>query len=269
MIDHLSISQLSMFWRCGEQWRRRYLDNDIHPPGIAAHIGSGVHKAAEINFKSKMQTGADMPLGDVQDAAADAYDRSLSGGVFLAPDEAPSAKISMNEGKDAAVALATLFRESLAPTINPALVEHKVVLDIPGVSLPVVTVLDCYTSDHKLRDIKTSGKKWPEDRAHTSPQPTIYRESVKEATGEYPETIWFDVLVKNKTPVLQTIQTTRDNDDLRIVSAQFGIMASSIQAGIFPPAQPDHWCCSPKFCGYYFTCPYIPAHRRILPKRSA
>ena len=71
MIKHLSISQLGMFQRCGEQWRRRYLDEEVFPPGIAARVGSGVHKAAEINFKSKMQTGEDMPLDAVQDAAAE------------------------------------------------------------------------------------------------------------------------------------------------------------------------------------------------------
>jgi hypothetical protein len=48
-----------MFQRCGEQYRRRYLENEIIPPGISARIGSGVHKAAEINFRAKIQTGED------------------------------------------------------------------------------------------------------------------------------------------------------------------------------------------------------------------
>ena len=269
MISHLSVSQLGTFQRCAEQWRRRYLDEEVFPPGIAARVGSGVHKAAEINFKSKMQTGEDMPLDAVQDAAAEAYDKALSEGVFFAPDEVPGAKAAMAQGKDDTVSLATLFRRELAPAIMPVLVEHRVTLEIPGVALPVVTILDCYTADRKLRDLKTSGRKWADDKAHTSPQPTLYRESVKEATGEYPEELLFDVLVNNKTPVLQTIPTSRTEEDLQILVRQFGIMTASIQAGIFPPAQPDHWCCSMKFCGYFFTCPHIPAHRKIMPKRSA
>lgn len=110
-----------MFQRCGEQWRRRYLDEEVIPPGIAARVGSGVHKAAEINFRSKMQTGEDMPLDAVRDAAAEAYDKALSAGVFFAPDEVPGAKIAMAQGKDDAVSLATLFRRELAPAIMPAL----------------------------------------------------------------------------------------------------------------------------------------------------
>ena len=269
MISHLSVSQLDMFTRCGEQWRRRYLDEEVIPPGIAARVGSGVHKAAEINFKSKMQTGEDMPLDAVQDAAAEAYDKALAEGVFFAPDEVPGAKIAMAQGKDDAVSLATLFRRELAPAIMPALVEHRVMLEIPGVALPVVMILDCYTVDRKLRDLKTSGRKWADDKAHTSPQPTVYREGIKQETGEYPEELLFDVLVSTKTPGLQTLTTRRNEQDTAILARKFQIMCASIGAGIFPPAQPDHWCCSMKFCGYFFTCPHIPAHRKVLPKKSA
>ena len=123
--------------------------------------------------------------------------------------------------------------------------------------------------DLASRDMTTSGKKWSEDKAHTSPQPTLYRESVKEATGEYPEKLLFDVLVSTKSPALQTITTSRTEDDLAILVRQFGIMTASIQAGIFQPAERDSWMCSMKWCGYYFTCPHIPAHRKVLPKRSA
>ena len=268
MIRHLSASQLGMFQRCGEQWRRRYLEGEIIPPGIAARIGSGVHKGAEVNFRSKMKTGEDLPLDAVQDAAAEGYDKALQDGVFFSPEEVPGARLAMAEGKDTVVSLATLFRKELAPTIMPAMVEERITLDLEGLPVPVVTVLDCYTVDKALRDLKTSGKRWPEDKAHTSPQPTLYRESIKAATGEYPERCVFDVLVSNKTPVLQSIETTRSDEDLAILTRQFNIMLAGVNAGIFPPAQPDHWCCSMKFCGYYFTCPHIPAHRKILPKRS-
>lgn len=120
MITHLSASQLGMFQRCGEQWKRRYLEGEVIPPGIAARIGTGVHKAAEANFRFKMETGQDWPLDAVQDAAAEAYDKALSQGVFISPDEAPGAKLAMAEGKDTAVALATLFRRELARPYSPA-----------------------------------------------------------------------------------------------------------------------------------------------------
>jgi hypothetical protein len=269
MITHLSVSQLGTFQRCGEQWRRRYIEEEVIPPGIAARIGTGVHKAAETNYKSKMQTGQDMPLDAVQDCAAEAYAKALQDGVFFAPEEASGAKLAMAEGKDTAVSLATLFHKQLAPQIIPALVEERITLEIPGVALPIMAILDLYTEDKALRDLKTTGKKWSDDKAHTSPQPTVYREAIREVTGEYPARLVFDVLVSTKTPVLQTIETVRADEDLQVLVRQFQIMTASIQAGIFPPAQADSWICSQKWCGYYFSCPHIPAHRKTMPKKAA
>ena len=249
MIDHLSISQLDMFTRCGEQYRRRYVEGEVIPPGIAAHIGTGVHRAAEINWREKMRTGHDMPMDAIQDCAAEAYDKALQNGVFFAPDELSGATLAMSEGKDTAVSLATLFRHELAPAITPA--------------------MDLYTEDKTLRDLKTSSRKWNADKAHASNQPTAYREAIRQATGEYPAQLIFDVLIGSRTPALQSIATTRGEDDLTILARKFQLMCRAISAGIFQPAPPDHWCCSPRFCGYFFTCPHIPAHRKTLPRKSA
>ena len=267
MFKYLSVSQLDTFTRCGEQFRRRFLEGEFIPPGIAARIGSGVHKAAETNWREKMRTGEDMPLDAVQDCAAEAYNNLLKEGVFFAPDELSGAKQAMADGKDTAVSLATLFRRELAPKIMPALVEEKIFINLPGLDLPVVTILDLFTEDKCLRDLKTSEKEWSEDKAHASNQPTAYREAVKQATGEYPAHIFFDVLVSAKPTALQILSTRRDEQDTAILARKFQIMCAAINAGIFPPAQPDHWCCSPRFCGYYFTCMHIPAHRKTLPKR--
>lgn len=269
MIDHLSVSQLDMFSRCGEQWRRRYIEGEVIPPGVAARVGTGVHRAAEVNYKHKIEHGEDMPLDSVKDAAADAYGKALREGVFFAPDEVSGARHAMSAGKDAAVSLATLYRQELAPKVMPALVEEKIILDLPGVPLPIVTILDCYTQTKELRDIKTASRKWDESKAHTSMQPTVYREAVRQVTGEYPECLCFDVLVNTKIPALQVLPTKRDADDLAIMTRKFQIMLASINAGIFQPAEPGSWMCSPKFCGYYYTCNYIPALRKTQPKKAA
>ena len=262
MISHLSASQLGMFQRCGEQWRRRYIEGEIIPPGIAARIGSGVHRAAELNWREKLASGRDLPLDAVQDAAADAYHAELQNGVFFPPAERPRATIAMAEGKDTAVRLATVMRNELAPNIRPEFNEQRDVLEI-GLELPVVTILDLYTRDGALRDLKTASKPWPEDKAHASLQPTLYRESVRAVTGAYPTKIAFDVLVNTKKGAsLQTLETVRTDDDMRIITIQFQLMLNSIRAGIFPPAAPESWQCSPRWCGYYYTCQYIPSHRK-------
>ena len=47
MIDHISPSMLGLFCRCQEAFRRRYIEGIKLPPGIAACIGTGMHKGAE------------------------------------------------------------------------------------------------------------------------------------------------------------------------------------------------------------------------------
>jgi len=263
MISHLSVSQLDMFNRCGEQWRRRYIEQEIIPPGIAARVGTGVHRAAEIHNRTKAKTGNDMPLDAVLDCAAEAYGKALQDGVYIAPDEVSGARIAMAEGKDSAVRLASVWHKEVGTRIMPALVEEKIVIELPGVDLPIITILDCFTADKTLRDTKTSSRRWTTDKAHTSMQATAYRESVKVATGDYPEKIIFDVLVNNATPVLQLVETERSEMDTAILSRRFRTMLASIRAGIFMPAEPDSWICSPKFCGYWHSCPYIPAHKKF------
>ena len=65
------------------------------------------------------------------------------------------------------------------------------------------------------------------------------------------------MLLSARTPGLQNLPTCRDEQGTAILARKFRIMCASINAGIFPSAQPDHWCCGPRFCGYSFACPRI------------
>ena len=40
---YLSPSQMGMYCRCGEQYRRRYIEKEIIPPGFALIKGGSVH----------------------------------------------------------------------------------------------------------------------------------------------------------------------------------------------------------------------------------
>ena len=44
---HISISQIMMYVRCGEQHRRRYQEGDILQPGIAQVKGTSIHLGAK------------------------------------------------------------------------------------------------------------------------------------------------------------------------------------------------------------------------------
>ena len=99
MIASFRQSSLSTWENCPEQFRRRYVEGEIIPPGLAAHIGTGVHRAAEVNHRAKLATGRDEPLGVLQDAARDGYVKAVKAqGAYFAPEERPSAKLMAERG---------------------------------------------------------------------------------------------------------------------------------------------------------------------------
>lgn len=256
MIDSITQSAMNMWDRCGEQFRRRYIEDEIIPPGIAARIGTGLHKGAEVNHKAKKISRKDEPLSVVQDAARDGYVHACQDGVYFPPDELGSAKKTLIEGVDVTTKLAKLYHESLAPKLQPVIVEERLFLEVEELWLPFSGIVDVYTEDDWLPDLKTSDKKWPNGRADTEIQTTLYYELMVSRTGHYPRKISFEVFTKSKMEHW-SFETIREPDDFLILVEKAKIMLKSIKAGIFHPAQPGSFWCSVKWCGYWFSCPYI------------
>src|SRR5688572_33095123 len=85
---HLSFSQLDMLSKCGEQYRRRYVLGERLPPGVAMIVGGAVDKSVNANMTNKKDSGALLPIEQVQDTARDALNSEWErGGVVLQDDE--------------------------------------------------------------------------------------------------------------------------------------------------------------------------------------
>lgn len=270
MLDTIRQSSLSTWENCPEMFRRRYLEGEIIPPGLAAHVGTGVHKAAEINYKAKILTGRDEPLDVLKDAARDGYVKAVkAGGAYIPPEDRPSAKALAAGGLDEAVKLAQIFREEVAPAVEPRWVEKRVEISVPGLVPTISGTIDLVDASGRLIDLKTSSRAWPAQRADQSPQATIYSKLVEAETGRPPLEIRFDVLVKGSRPRYQPLTTTRNEGDFAALLSRLQIMLGMIMAGLFPPAPVGAWICAPRYCGYFYTCPHIPAPKKLLPKRSS
>ena len=255
-MEAITQSMLGMFLRCPHQFERRYLRGEIIPPGIAARRGSATHKAAQINHEQKLHTQEDLPVGDLQDAARDHYVKLIQGRRGL-HSQRPGCRERqlLAKGLDAAVRLTKLYRESLAPAIQPLLVEEKMTLDA-GLDLPLQGTIDVLTADHWLPDLKTADKsKGPKDADH-SLQLTFYAGLVAHQTGQWPEKISLEILVNLKEPKLQSLPTTRGPEDWANLLLRIHLMLTQIHTGLFPPCDPGAWICSPQWCGYFWTCKY-------------
>ena len=242
-------------------WRRQYIEGDIVPVGAAAHIGRAVHKAAEINFRQKIQSRTVLPSDVLQDAAVQEFTRSVRDeGIYFTPKQRQDTQQILAQSLDMTARLTDLYRGEIAGRIQPVLVEYKQNLLLPNLDIPVQTILDVYTANGELHDLKTSSHRWTPEKADESPQMTLYRESVRLACGSYPERMYFDVMLKYVKPRVQVIETSRTQDDIASLAAQFSSMLSHIRAGRFVPYALDTWMCSPSLCAYWSTCQY--AHGR-------
>jgi hypothetical protein len=260
-MEAITQSMLGMFLRCPHQFERRYLRGEIIPPGIAARRGSATHKAVQLNHEQKLHSQADLPLEDLQDAARDHYVSLIKDdGVFIPKEQLPDKDRLLAAGLDAAVRLTTLYREALAPAIQPLLVEERLTCEV-GLPLPLQGTIDVLTTDQWLPDLKTADKsKGPKD-ADYSLQLTFYAGLVAHQTGTWPHRISLEVLVNNKEPKLQSLPTTRGPEDWTNLLHRVHLMVAQIEAGLFPPCDPSAWICSPNWCGYFWTCTHAITRR--------
>lgn len=253
---HLSPTQIDMVSRCGEAYRRRYLEGERIPPGIAMITGTGLHAGAEVNFRQKIDTHADLPKRDIVDAAVDGFDRGLAGGYSLDADCATSPEIAVGEARDQVATLADLYAAQVAPEYQPKFVEQLVTIPLPG-PFDILGVLDMADDQGRVVDLKTTGKSKSQSEADASPQLTFYAAAHKVLTGELASEVRLEVLVKTKTPKRVMLSSKRGPEHFAVLANRINAASAAIEAGIFLPADPGSWMCSPKWCGYYHTCPYV------------
>lgn len=259
---HISPSQLDMYLRCGEQWRRRYVLKEVIPPGIALIKGGAVHKAAEVNFGQKIESHEDLPVATLCEAAAEHVDATVSkDGLFLAPDDPPM-DVALGQAKDSAVSMTKVFAGAIAPRIQPALVERFVTIPLPAHSHDLLGRLDCATDHDEVIDLKTSGKRKSQDDVDRSDQLTFYDAAFQYETGRPCKGVRLEVVVETKTPTAQTLRRVRGARDREILLAKINTMLAGVAAGVFLPAAPGSWCCSPRYCGYAMTCPFFDSERK-------
>lgn len=261
---HLSHSQVNMFSNCAEAYRRRYIEKEVIPPGIAALRGRGVHGAAEINHRQKVATGVDLPSSDLVDAAVTAFKETQQReGYSLTQEErGEGAENVIGKAIDSTVRLTVLYADEVAPSIDPELVEAKVRIELPESPYDMLGVLDVATKDGRIKDLKTAAKSKNQAEADNSLQLTWYDMTYQAATGREATGLDLEVLVDLKTPKHQRLTTARTRRDFEVLVSRVNATIDAIKAGVFPPANPGAWNCSAKWCGYYSTCRYVNSERK-------
>lgn len=243
--------------QCGEAFRRRYVENEIIPPGVAAIVGTATDKSVNRNLESKMRDRRLLTQAEISDIARDGLNEAWERGVKLEPEEAEAGiKVVKGQAVDKAIRLSCLHAKSKAPIIEPIHIQRKWTLELGGYPMDLVGQIDIQELG-AIRDTKTTGKTPPDDIADKSIQLTAYALAVEKIDGAAPEKVMLDYLIDNKVPVAKTFESTRTAEDYRVFLNRVEALINAIQKGAFLPVSPDHWMCNTKWCGYANTCKFF------------
>lgn len=260
-MKYLTQSMVGTFQRCPAQFERIYVNGERRPPSISARRGSSLHKSAEINHSYKLHSPDDLPLDVLQDAARDEYMRLVKDeGVFIPKKDVGGKVRLLNDGLNATIKLTALYHAEVAPAIHPALVEEKIEFDA-GLTLILSGIIDVFTVDKWLPDLKTADKSKSQNFADSSIQLSLYAALIHHRTGSWPTKLSYEVLVNNTTAKLQSLETTRGPTDFSALLIRLDVICQQIFSGIFPPCDPGAWICSERWCGFYQSCKYSSKRR--------
>lgn len=258
---HISPSQVETFLNCGEAYRRRYIVGERLPPTTSMIRGGCVHLGAEHNFKQKVKSKVDLPIEEVVEVAAAAFDAKIKAeGIDLNVDELKRGKaIVLAEAKEMVVNLTRLMMKELAPTIKPKLIEEKIRIVLKNSRRDLLGFIDLITEDEWIHDYKTSAKKKNQNDVDKDFQFGFYEMIYRAKFGRPAKGLQVNVLIQTAAgnTSLQVLKTHRDDNDFRAILARVSTVADLIDKGAFAPAPSGSWKCSPKWCGFWSTCAYV------------
>ncbi len=272
---HISFSSLDTHETCAERYRRRYLEGEKIPPGIAMLVGTGTDKGVQTNFSQKIESHADLPKPEIVEAAVAGFDTAVGEGYELTPDEnGRGAGIVIGAAKDLVAKLAGLHAETQAPDYQPIAVQAPATISFPGATHDLIGYIDLIDDHEDVTDFKTAAKSKNQKDADNSLQLTTYAAARLCETGKIPPHVNLDSLIKLKTPKRQRLTSTRTMADFQMLINRINVMLASIKSGIFTPAPIGSWCCNPRWCGYFYggttgkPCPYVNHERRAAAEAN-
>ncbi len=255
---HTSQTQLELYAKCPEAFRRRYIEGEKIPPGFALLKGSGYHGGVEVNMSQKIDSHRDLPVGDIVDASVAAFEARQVDGVSLTDEEASRGlRVVQSEVIDDLCDVATVHAVKQAPDYQPIMVERKVRIELPGTH-DLLAVIDLGDDQDRVVDFKSSGKRKSQADADASVQLTVYAAAYQVETGRDAQELRLDTIVQTKTKTSrEVVETRRGPRDFNALADRINVIRSAIEAGNFPPASGLGWWCSSKWCGYYRTCKFV------------
>ena len=252
---YITSSQIASFCECGVEYFRRYIMKEKTGYGSGAAYGMAGHYAEnEINLRPKIKTKKDVPLDVVQDAFRDRL-QSIKGDIRWNKKERKEGVRKLWRGmQDGGILSMEKLHLELAPQIQPISIEAKIRIPLKDFPLDIMGTWDIECR-RDIWDWKFKGKTPNQADADANIGFTIYNAAKKINDGIAPRHLHMAGIVKLKRgPKIFDIITKRNDDDFHRVLLTVNKIQKSIEAGIFLPASPLSWKCSPNWCDFFETC---------------
>jgi hypothetical protein len=257
---HISFSQLNMLLKCGEQFRRRYVQGEIIAPSGSMVRGRSCHKAEEKNFVQKMKSNIDLPTEEVKAFFSDEWEKDKYQ-IQWTEEELSGDSPSKKEGeyKDVGVSLVEVYHTEIAPSTIPEAVEEKFTVQFDGGYPNLTGIIDRIDEGGQVIDLKFVGRSPSEDDLQKDIQITAYDYGYRATRKKKPFLLKKEYAVATKKPktVIQQSEA-RDDETINRFLRRLESAMTSIEKGNFLPASHGWWGCSPKWCGWWSTCKVRP-----------
>lgn len=267
----ISPSQIELYNKCGEQYRRRYICKEVIPPQAAALRGTSIHKSAQHNFQQKIESHQDLKPKKIVDYAITVFEEKLKhDDVWLNPEEEARGKsIVILEAKGVVVSLTELFAKQVAKLYQPVMVEATHRIPMRDSDQDLLGKLDLVDDQERIVEFKSRTRKTNQLDADSSTQLTFYAGIYQAVHKKPPKDILLQELVQHERDPKDSaeshlLKTSRDRDDFTALSNQINATIKGIKAGVFMPASRGSWFCSRKWCGWWTSCPFVNNKRAII-----
>jgi PD-(D/E)XK nuclease superfamily len=283
-LDIWHVSALTALLRCGEQYRRRYIERERIPPTTPLLRGTAVHRGVNAGLLEQRRAQEPAPVDLYEDVAASEIERARHGGATFTAEE-HSAGVATTWGRltDRVVRYAGGYGRRVAPGVSPVTVERRVTVRglLPGALLRgTLDLVDAADAVETIVDTKTTERAPQADAADRSLQLTMYsllRTAERGADGRpqprsdaqieppAPDPVALDYLVltpKTNQFTYTRLRSSRTARDRGALVRRIEMAARAVRAGVFMPADPQtDWWCSEKWCEYATTCVYFIGRR--------
>lgn len=266
-------SSIGSFINCPYQWYNVFILGKNTIPGARAHLGTAIHKSAEVLWSDAINTGVkDLNISRATDAAVEELHEICKQQPPEYGDDKPE------EIEKLAVEGAKAFINDLAPIIDiPLAVEKRYTIEIDNPIIDKISGSLDYVGERSIHDIKTTKNK--PVMSNYSLQQGAYA-LLREGNGEQIDNIKIQaVVLKDATAKKQSeahgllMDMIEDNTNpflsLESIKEQSRYVINNIldtvnvyskdivRPEILFRGNPKSMLCSNKYCNLYAECPFV------------